>query len=65
MITNSNSGTSVDEVSAGVFRISTPIDFPNGQGFTFNQYLLVDDAPLLFHTGPARCSGSCTRPWHQ
>ena len=52
MITNSNSGTSVDEVAAGVFRISTPIDLPNGHGFSFNQYLLVDDAPLLFHTGP-------------
>jgi flavorubredoxin len=52
MITNSTSGTGIDEVAAGVFRISTPIDFPNGQGFSFNQYLLVDDAPLLFHTGP-------------
>jgi len=54
MITNSTSGTSIDEVAAGVFRISTPIDLPNGQGFSFNQYLLVDDAPLLFHTGPRR-----------
>jgi flavorubredoxin len=23
-------------------------------GFTFNQYLVVDDEPLLFHTGPRR-----------
>jgi len=23
-------------------------------GFTFNQYLIVDDAPLLYHTGPRK-----------
>jgi flavorubredoxin len=23
-------------------------------GFTFNQFLIVDDDPLLFHTGPRR-----------
>jgi flavorubredoxin len=23
-------------------------------GFTFNQFLIVDDAPLLFHTGPRK-----------
>ena len=27
---------------------------PGGQGFSFNQYLIVDDEPLLFHTGPRR-----------
>ena len=28
---------------------------PGGPGqFNFNQYLIVDDAPLLFHTGPRR-----------
>jgi flavorubredoxin len=51
--TNSQSGTNVHEIAAGIFRISTPIPpsaFPGG--FTFNQFLLVDDAPLLFHTGP-------------
>ena len=26
---------------------------PGAGGFTFNQYLIVDDEPLLFHTGPA------------
>lgn len=44
--------TRVDEVSDGVYRISTalpPSAIPGG--FTFNQYLVVDDAPLLFHTG--------------
>ena len=54
MVTNPQAGTSVDEIAAGIFRISTPIDFPDGRGFSFNQYLIVDDEPLLFHTGPRR-----------
>jgi len=52
-VTNSQSGTNVHEISSGIYRISTPVPpsvIPGG--FTFNQYLLVDDAPLLFHTGP-------------
>jgi len=44
--------TSIDEIAAGVYRISTGIDAPDVPGgFSFNQYLVVDDAPLLFHTG--------------
>jgi flavorubredoxin len=54
MITNSQSGTNVHEIAQGIYRISTPVDFPDGQGFSFNQYLLVDDEPLLWHTGPRR-----------
>jgi flavorubredoxin len=54
MITNSQSGTNVEEIADGIYRINTPIDFPDGQGFSFNQYLLVDDQPLLWHTGPRR-----------
>ena len=49
-ITNTQSGTTVDEVADEIYRISTPITFPGG-GFSFNQYLIVDDEPLLFHTG--------------
>ncbi|TFY99870.1 MBL fold metallo-hydrolase [Ramlibacter rhizophilus] len=52
MITNLHSGTNVHEIAEGIYRINTPIDFPDGNGFSFNQYLLVDDQPLLFHTGP-------------
>jgi flavorubredoxin len=52
MITNTQTGTNVHEIADGIFRINTPIDFPDGQGFSFNQYLVVDDDPLLFHTGP-------------
>ena len=52
MITNQQSGTSVDEIADGIFRISTPVppeSIPGG--FTFNQYLIVDDCPLLYHSG--------------
>ena len=47
--------TTVDEVADGIYRISTPVTMPGGSGgFTFNQYLVVDELPLLFHTGPRR-----------
>jgi flavorubredoxin len=52
-ITNREAGTNVDEVADGIYRISTPVDAIPG-GFTFNQYLVVDDDSLLFHTGPRR-----------
>jgi flavorubredoxin len=54
-ITNTESGTNVHEIADGIFRISTPIP-PSAMpgGFTFNQILLVDENPLLFHTGPRR-----------
>ncbi|HTT13376.1 MAG TPA: MBL fold metallo-hydrolase [Burkholderiaceae bacterium] len=52
MITSAQSGTNIREIADGIYRINTPIDFPDGQGFSFNQYLVVDDDPLLFHTGP-------------
>lgn len=55
MITNTESGTNVHEVADGIYRINTPLppSFVPG-GFSFNQYLVVDDEPLLFHTGPRR-----------
>jgi flavorubredoxin len=45
--------TTIDEVGEQIYRIS--VEIPPGPvpgGFTFNQYLIVDDEPLLFHTGP-------------
>lgn len=53
MITNTQSGTNVVEIADGIYRINTPIAIPAG-AFSFNQYLVVDDAPLLFHTGPRK-----------
>ena len=54
MISNLQSGTNVHEIASGVYRINTPVDIPGGPKFNFNQYLVVDDEPLLFHTGPRR-----------
>jgi flavorubredoxin len=45
--------TSIDEIADGIYRISTPLAAVPG-GFTFNQYLVVDEEPLLFHTGLRR-----------
>ncbi len=53
-ITNRQSGTNVHEVAEGIYRINTPVKFENGLEFSFNQYLIADDEPLLFHAGPRR-----------
>ncbi len=52
-ITNASSGTNVQEIADGIYRINTGVDVIPG-GFSFNQYLLLDDQPLLFHTGPRK-----------
>ena len=55
MITNPESSTRIDEIASGIYRISTPVPpevMPGG--FTFNQYLIKDEAPLLYHTGPRK-----------
>jgi len=53
-ITNQQSGTNVHEVAEGIYRINTPVVIPGGGGFSFNQYLMVDEDPLVFHTGPRK-----------
>lgn len=53
-ITNRQSGTNVHEVAEGIYRINTPIVIEGAVGFSFNQYLIVDDDSLLFHTGPRK-----------
>jgi flavorubredoxin len=50
-ITNSQSGTRIDEIADGIYRVHTPVQMPNGFQFNFNQFLILDDQPLLFHTG--------------
>lgn len=52
MITNLHSGTNVFQIAPGIFRINTPVSISGGPEFNFNQYLIVDDEPLVFHTGP-------------
>ncbi len=45
--------TTIHEIAEDVFRISTSVEIPGGPGgFSFNQILVRDEAPLLFHTGP-------------
>ena len=44
--------TRVDEIADGIYRLATAVDLPGGPGaFSFNQYLIDDDEPLLFHAG--------------
>ena len=50
-VINPATATNIHEVADGVYRINTPLPIP-GQEFSFNQYLLLADEPLLFHTGP-------------
>jgi flavorubredoxin len=40
--------TVIDEITTGIYRVSTYIDQAD---FTFNQYLIDADQPLLFHCG--------------
>jgi flavorubredoxin len=45
-------GTSISEIADGIYRISIFVpDIAPPAGFTFNQFLVLDDEPLLFHTG--------------
>lgn len=43
--------TNVAEIGPGIYRLSTFAPAVGPTGFTFNQFLLDDDEPLLFHTG--------------
>jgi flavorubredoxin len=44
--------TTVDEIAEGIYRLSTFVPEIGPNGFTFNQFLIEDEMPLLFHTGP-------------
>jgi len=47
--------TRIDEIASGIYRLSTFVpDIGPPAGFTFNQFLVLGDAPLLFHTGPRK-----------
>src|ERR1700722_488388 len=43
--------TTVDEISPDIYRLSTLVSEIGPTGFTFNQFLIDDEEPLLFHTG--------------
>ena len=45
--------TKLHEIADGIYRISTLVpEVAPPAGFTFNQFLIAADQPLLFHTGP-------------
>ena len=45
--------TRIDEIAAGIYRLSTFVpEIAPPAGLNFNQFLVLGDAPLLFHTGP-------------
>lgn len=43
--------TKVDEIADGIYRLSTNIPEVAPGGFTFNQFIVKADEPLLFHCG--------------
>lgn len=56
-MTTTMTGTAarIDEIADGIYRLSTPLpEHVVPGGFTFNQILVADEEPLLFHTGPRR-----------
>ncbi len=44
--------TRVDEIADGIYRLSTLVPEAAPGGFTFNQFVVKADEPLLFHCGP-------------
>jgi flavorubredoxin len=46
--------TRTDEIAERIYRLSTCVPDAAPGGFTFNQFLVDADEPLLFHTGPRR-----------
>ncbi|WP_374654161.1 MBL fold metallo-hydrolase [Dongia sp.] len=47
--------TKIYEIAAGIYRLSTHVaEIAPPAGFTFNQFFILGDEPLLFHTGPRR-----------
>src|SRR5688572_21672003 len=57
-IVDRESGARVEEVAERIYQIHLPVP---GDGFSFNQYLIDDDEPLLFHTGPRSMAGLVLR----
>ena len=50
--------TKISEIADGIFRLSTHVpDIAPPAGFTFNQFLVLGEEPLMFHTGLRRMFG--------
>jgi hypothetical protein len=52
--------TQITEIAPDIYRISTFIPEGNLQ---FNQFLVRDEQPLLYHTGMKGCFRSYATPW--
>ncbi len=46
--------TTTNEIADGIFRFSTFVPDIGPTGFTFNQFLIKAEEPLIFHTGARR-----------
>lgn len=47
--------TTTHEIADGIFRLSTFVpEIAPPAGFAFNQFLILGEQPLLFHTGPRK-----------
>ncbi len=47
--------TTISEIADGIYRLSTFVpEIAPPAGFTFNQFLVLGDEPLMFHTGPRK-----------
>lgn len=55
--------TKINEIADGIYRLSTFVpEIAPPVGFTFNQFLVLGDDPLLFHTVFGGCSPSSVPP---
>ena len=55
MAASADTDTRIDEIADGIYRIATPVPPSLAPGgFSVSQYLIVDEEPLLFHTGLRR-----------
>ena len=51
---SSSAVASIAEIAPDTYRLSVALPDAMPGGFSFNQYLVVDELPLLFHTGPKK-----------
>lgn len=50
----SSAAASIDEIAPETYRVHVALPDALPGGFSFNQYLIADERPLLFHTGPKK-----------
>jgi flavorubredoxin len=53
--------TRTDEIADGIYRISTFVPDLTPDGFTFNQFVVRAEEPLLFHTGARALFGAVSQ----